>query len=71
MEDFEKKTDSDRVESDNNMEFYTKLDNVTRSKGYRCYSTNRKLGKVIYDPNRLNEHAVTYIYILHVNKWKL
>ena len=51
--------------------FYRELENISKSKGYKCYSTNRRLGKLIYDPSKFSEHAVTYTYKLHVSKWKL
>ena len=38
--------------------------------GYKNYSTNRKLGRVIYDPFKLSEHAIKYTYKLHISKWE-
>ena len=42
-----------------------------KSKGYKCYSTNHKLGKLIYDPSKFSEHAITYTYKVHISKWQL
>ena len=39
--------------------FYTELENATKSKGYKCYSTNRKLGKLIYDPSKFSGHSIS------------
>ena len=51
--------------------FHMELENVTKSKGYKCYSMNRKLGKLIYDPSKFSEHAVTYTCQVHISKWQL
>ena len=44
--------------------FYTEQENVTKSKGYKFYSTNCKYGKLIYDPSKFSEPA-TYLLLLH------
>lgn len=50
--------------------FHKELDKATQHNGYKNYSTNRKLGKVIYDPLRFSDHAIMYTYKLHVSKWQ-
>ena len=52
-------------------QLYKELDKHIKSKGYKYYFTNRKLGKLIYDPDQFSDQAIKYVYKLHISMSKL
>ena len=53
-------------------QLYKELDKHIKSKGYKYYFTNRKLGKLIYHPDQFSDQAIKYVYkLLHISMSKL